>query len=217
MARTRSRDYDAIQEHILEKTAELFASMGYVASSIGDIAEACGCSKSRLYHYFDSKEAILQAMLGAHIDGLLAGAREVVAAHPDPVERFTHLIRFFMDIYAVSRAKHVVLLTCTPFLPEPVRRELTDKQRELVSYVRNILKAIRPEIGGGGTTDIDTMLFFGMINWTYTWYRAEGNVRPEDLADRAVAIFLNGYRAVSGTEEGASGKAAPGVKSLVAQ
>lgn len=216
MARTRSRDYDAIQEHILEKTAELFASMGYVASSIGDIAEACDCSKSRLYHYFDSKEAILQAMLGGHMDHLLAGAREVVAAHADPTERFAHLIRFFMEIYAVSRAKHVVLLTCVQFLPEPIRRELTDKQRELVSYVRNVLKAIRPEIGAGGTTDIDTMLFFGMINWTYTWYRADGAMPPQALADRAVAIFLEGYRAVSSGEE-ASGKAAAGVKSLVSQ
>lgn len=194
MARTRSPDYDNIQGHILDKTAELFASRGYVASSIGDIANACACSKSRLYHYFESKETILSVMLTEHVDALLQGGREIVAAHSDPMARFTQLIRFFMEIYSVSRSKQVVLLTCIEFLPEPRRREIIDKQREIVSYVRNILKAIQPDTPQGARkTDVDTMLFFGMINWTYTWYRADGAIKPHELADRCVAMFLNGY------------------------
>lgn len=221
MARTRSPDYDSIQELILEKTAQLFASRGYVASSIGDIADACACSKSRLYHYFESKEAILIAMLTGHVDHLLHGGREIVAGHADPMERFRQLTRYFMEIYAVSRAKHVVLLTCIEFLPEAKRLEIIDKQRELVSYVRNILKAIQPgNSAADGTTDVDTMLFFGMINWTYTWYRAEGVIPPHVLADRCVRMFLDGYRVVSGAEPGlpagsASPKAIPGIKALV--
>jgi len=221
LARTRSPDYDSIQELILEKTAQLFASRGYVASSIGDIADACACSKSRLYHYFESKEAILIAMLTGHVDHLLHGGREIVASHTDPTERFVQLTRYFMEIYAVSRAKHVVLLTCIEFLPEAKRLEVIDKQRELVSYVRNILKAIQPDTGvGDGTTDVDTMLFFGMINWTYTWYRAEGAIQPQVLADRCVRMFLDGYRTISGADRGPSAapglpKAAPGIKTFV--
>jgi len=196
LARTRSPDYDSIQDLILEKTAELFASRGYVASSIGDIAEACDCSKSRLYHYFESKEAILIAMLNGHVDRLLEDGREIVAQHTDPMERFTHLTRFFMRVYAVSRAKHVVLLTCMEFLPDAKRLEIIDKQRELVSYVRNILKSVQPESSvPQGSTDVDTMLFFGMINWTYTWYRSKGAIQPDELADRCVKLFLDGYRA----------------------
>ncbi len=203
MARTRSPDYDSIQELILERTADLFASRGYVASSIGDIADACGCSKSRLYHYFDSKEAILIVMLTKHVDRLLHGGREIVAQYKDPMERFLHLTRFFLEIYAVSRSKHVVLLTCIRFLPDAKRIEIIDKQRELVSYVRNILKSLQPETNVfSSTSDVDTMLFFGMINWTYTWYHAKGAVKPRDLADRCVKIFLEGYQAAFDTETG---------------
>lgn len=198
MARTRSRDYDSIQDSILDKTADLFAARGYVASSISDIAEACQCSKSRLYHYFECKEAILIAILRRHVDRLLLGAREIVAEHADPTERFGELIRFFMEIYAVSRSKHVVLLTCMEFLPDAHRREIIDKERELISHVRNVLKAILPDTAKAGLSNIDTMLFFGMINWTYTWYRADGSMQPHDLADRCVDIFLNGYRAAAG-------------------
>jgi AcrR family transcriptional regulator len=222
LARTRSADYDNIQELIIERTAALFASRGYVAASIGDIAEACECSKSRLYHYFDSKEAILISMLTTHVDTLLRGAREIVAQFADPTERLFHLTRYFMQIYAVSRSKHVVLLTCMEFLPENVRRDILDKERELVSYVRNILKAIKPDARShGGMTDADTMLFFGMINWTYTWYRPEGPIQPHALADRCVQLFLGGYRTVAGGDKADSTKASPKppprVKTLVGQ
>ena len=209
MARTRSRDYDSIQDSILDKTAELFAARGYVASSISDIAEACQCSKSRLYHYFECKEAILIAILRRHVDKLLLGAREVVAEHADPTERFGELIRFFMEIYAVSRSKHVVLLTCMEFLPDAHRREIIDKQRELISHVRNVLKAILPDHAKAGLSNIDTMLFFGMINWTYTWYRPDGAMRPHDLADRCVDIFLHGYSAAAGGGAARGEAAAP--------
>ena len=35
-----------------------------------------------------------------------------------------------------------------------------------------------------------TMLYFGMINWTHTWYEPDGPVDTDALADRAVAIWV---------------------------
>jgi AcrR family transcriptional regulator len=201
VARTRSPDYDAIHASILDKTAALFATRGFAASSIGDIAKACGSSKSRLYHYFESKEAILSTLLTAHIDRLLTGARALLPQHADPIERFHALIRYFMEVYAVSSAKHVVMLTCMEFLPASKKREVLAKQRELISIVRRLLAEMHPGCGSAeGIAFVDTMLFFGMINWTYTWYRPDGSTRPSELADRCARIFLDGYRAICADE-----------------
>lgn len=198
MARTRSKDYDSIQASILDKTAALFAERGYAATSIGDIAQACDSSKSRLYHYFGSKEDILAQMLTEHIDTLLEGCHETLASHADPIERFRVLVRFFVEIYAVSSNKHVVLLTCIEFLPPETKETVLRKERELVSFIHEIIARIRPDIAAKKPlTHADTMLFFGMINWTYTWYKADGVLSPDALADRAVSIFLDGYRALS--------------------
>lgn len=195
MARTRSADYDKIQASIIERTAALFASRGYAATSIGDIAAANECSKSRLYHYFKSKEEILSTMLTEHVDKLLKECEETLTDGADPLQRFRELIAFFLEIYAVSRDKHVVLLTCIDFLPKRKRNEIIGKERQLVAYVQDALGRIRPDRAGDeDSAHVDTMLFFGMINWTYTWYRSNGPLKPEALADRAVDIFLNGYR-----------------------
>jgi len=197
VARTRSKDFDNIRASILDKTAALFAERGYAATSIGDIAEACESSKSRLYHYFDSKEAILSQMLTEHVDRLLKGCHEALSNYPDPVERFRELVTFFMKIYAVSSNKHVVLLTCIHFLPDQARETVLRKERELVTFIRDIIMRIRPDIARNrDLSHIDTMLFFGMINWTYTWYEADGDISSDELAARAVDLFLGGYRAL---------------------
>ena len=194
MARTRSADYDSIHDTIIQRAAAIFARRGYAATSIGDIAEACDCSKSRLYHYFDGKEAILRDMLTMHVDSLLEQCRQVLYRSQDPKERFQQLVKVFLEIYAVSRDQHVVLLTCLDVLAAEHRNELIAKQRELIAYVRDALLQLRPEMAANRPlAHVDTMLFFGMINWTYTWYQADGLVSPEELAERTVALFLDGY------------------------
>jgi AcrR family transcriptional regulator len=197
VARKRSTDYENIQDLILNQAARVFARRGYAATSIGDIADACECSKSRLYHYFPSKEAILAEMLTSHVDGLLSKCRHTLYGYADPQERFLHLTRLFLDVYVVSRDRHVVLLTCLDFLDAEKHRSLVAKQRELLAYVRDILLQMRPDMAqDGDLASVDAMLFFGMINWTYTWYRADGRMSPQALADRVLALFVHGYAGI---------------------
>jgi AcrR family transcriptional regulator len=195
VTRPRSPDYDSIQASIIKQAAGLFANRGYAATSIGDIAAACDCSKSRLYHYFESKEAILVFMLTEHVDKLLAGCDDILSGREDEIACFQKLIRFFLQIYSVSRDKHVVMLTCMEFLPNNVRKDVIKKQRQLISIVTDMLAKIRPERAKDeASAHVDAMLFFGMINWTYTWFKPDGRMMPTDLADRCVSLFLDGYR-----------------------
>ena len=47
------------------------------------------------------------------------------------------------------------------------------------------------------TKKIYTMILFGIINYTYTWYDPKGGIGPQEFADMAVDLFLHGF--VSGT------------------
>lgn len=194
MARTRSTEYDSIHETIVQRAASVFARHGFAATSIGDIAAACECSKSRLYHYFDGKEAILLEILSTHVDSLLNRLRPVLYRATDPRERFVDMVKLFLEVYSVSRDRHVVLLTCLDALSPQHRNVVIAKQRELIACVREALLQLRPDLAEDrAIAQVDTMLFFGMINWTYTWYKADGAVSHDELANRTVELFLNGY------------------------
>src|SRR3981189_418299 len=92
MARTRSENYDGIHLGILTNAAALFSAQGYMRSSIADLAEACKLSRGALYHYFDSKEAILFAILDAHIREMILHVETAVAAGGPTLAQVRNLI-----------------------------------------------------------------------------------------------------------------------------
>jgi AcrR family transcriptional regulator len=76
---------------ILDTAAAVFASSGYVATSLKDVADACGIQAGSLYHHFNSKEAIVvelvarfQAEMASIGDAALKAAAETVPPQAMP-------------------------------------------------------------------------------------------------------------------------------------
>jgi AcrR family transcriptional regulator len=192
MARPQSPDYDKRRAAILAAAAHLYARRGFAGASVADLAKACSTSKSLIYHYFPSKDDILYAAMAAHLDALVeaaAGATKKGSAE----EKLRALTHAFMRLYVGAEDSHKVLLNELDNLPPARRREVVAKQRRIIAAVEALVREIRP--GAGVLTLPLTMLFFGMINWTHTWFRPGGAVSADDLARLAVEVMLNGAQA----------------------
>ena len=70
MVRTIAKDYDAKRERILAAAANVFANCGVTSASMTEVAKACGISKGNIYHYYDSKLAILFEILDNYLSRL---------------------------------------------------------------------------------------------------------------------------------------------------
>lgn len=199
MARTRAADFDDKQQFILDMAADLFAANGFANTSINDIAKACNASKSRLYHYYASKEALLFAILSGHINEILTHTTEALEAVKDPKDRFRVFLIELMDLYSSSRSKHVVLLRDIGCLPEAEQAEIQRLERLMVRQVIELLTAINPaRVDSATSAKIHAMLFYGMINWTYTWYDQGGPTSPREMAERIGDLFLHGFLSAPG-------------------
>ena len=195
MARTRSQQYPEIRQRILDKAAELFAERGFRGASISELAKACDASKAWLYHYYESKEAILHAMLKAHIEDLLGVARRALAAPAEPEAQFRAFIRESLALYAAKPEKHVVLMNDLDSLTTAEAEEIRAAERELVETVAGMLERLDPSLSVHPELRKPfAMMFYGLINWTYIWYDPKGAVPPDQLARLAADLFLNGYK-----------------------
>lgn len=192
MARPQSPDYDKRREGIVAAAAHLYAKRGFQGASIADLAQACGTSKSLVYHYFPSKDDILYEVMAAHLDDLVDAAREAMQAG-DAEARLRALTHAFMRLYVGAEHSHKVLLNELDNLPAERRAEVVGKQRRIIAIVEALIREIRPE--ANPVTPV-TMLFFGMINWTHTWFRPGGSVDADRLADMAVDVMLGGLGAL---------------------
>lgn len=196
MARPQSPDYDRRRDAIVEAAARLYARRGFQGASIADLAKACRTSKSLIYHYFPSKDDILYEVMADHLDALVEAAAEATRGGT-PEQKLSALVHSFMNLYVGAQDSHKVLLNELDNLPPQRRAEVVDKQRRIIAALEGLVREIRPDTGPLALPV--TMLFFGMINWTHTWFRPHGRVSAESLAEMAVELMLGGLR---GMEKG---------------
>lgn len=193
MARTQAAEYDQRREHIVEQAARLYAKNGFLGASVSDLAEACDISKSAIYHYYPSKEDILFDVMYSHIAGLEESARMIASAEAPPEERLRRLARAFMELYVGAQARHKVLLNELDQLPKARRISIVKLQRELVDITGGILAELAPTLKrSAASRRAATMLFFGMINWTHTWFDPNGPISADAFADMAVSTIISG-------------------------
>jgi AcrR family transcriptional regulator len=192
LARTQAADYDDRREAIVAKAAELYGQFGFLGSSIADLAEACRMSKSLLYHYFSSKEDILFEVMDSHITALGQIAKRI-ADETDPKESLVRLTHGFMELYVDASSRHKVLLNDLDKLPPHRRKTIIAEQRLLVDTIDEILGELSPTLAKSPRERrAATMIYFGMINWTHTWFDPKGALGAHDIAKLVVNIFLKG-------------------------
>ena len=81
MPRGRAPGYDTQREQILARAAELFARQGYTATSMNQVALACGVSKPSLYHYVRDKYQLLVEIAEDHVGRLCPRPERTPRAH----------------------------------------------------------------------------------------------------------------------------------------
>ena len=198
MARTRSATYDDQRDTILARAAELFADHGYTATSMNDIAAACGTSKAGLYHYYRDKRELLFQITVGHVARLEQFVLEVLreTADADADVRLRALILRFVREYADAQNEHRVLTEDVRFLEEHERLQVQEPQRRGVAAFADAIAAVRPNLARNELDRPLAMLLFGMINWMFTWLRPDGSLTHEQMAPVVADLFFGGLEAV---------------------
>ena len=199
MARTRSAGYDDQRDAILARAAELFAHQGYTATSMNEVAAACGVSKAGLYHYVRDKHELLFQIAAGHVARLEQVTAEVLGGAPptaDAQERLRALILRFVSEYASAQNEHRVLTEDVRFLEAAQRERVQQAQRRVVSAFADAIAAVRPSLARSELERPLAMLLFGMINWMFTWLRPDGSLSHEQMAPLVADLFFGGLAAV---------------------
>jgi TetR/AcrR family transcriptional regulator len=196
MPRGRAATYDQQREAILAHAARLFALKGYSATSMNEVAEACGVSKPTLYHYVRDKYQLLVQITEEHVARLEALVGEVESLGLAPAQRLRQLVERFVAEYADAQAQHRVLTEDVRFLDDADRsRILAIEGRVVAAFARTIAEA-RPGARSDGLDKPLAMLLFGMVNWMFTWLRPDGRLSHADMAPIVADLFLGGLSAV---------------------
>jgi len=185
----RRADARRNRERVLAAAEAVFAESGLKAP-VEEVARRAGVGVGTVCRNFQTKQALVEAVVGAFYETLLREAEEAMA-EPDPAlafERFVVGLPAFQARHrglADQMANEPNMLTTT----EPLREKLLRAVSELVARAQAV-GAIRADIGPGDVS----MLFSGVAHAT----AVAGELQPV-LRERFVRIILDGLRAADAT------------------
>lgn len=179
------------QEQMLEVIVGVFNDHGYEAATLELIAKRLGLSKSAVYHHFNSKSEMLQLALD-RVLGALEAVFDAPEANEGPaIERTRFVVRSAVQV-ACEQHRYLTLLLRLRGNSEAELRAM-QRRRAFDSKLRGIFEqsllegTLREDINPG----LAERFTFGLINSIVEWYRPEGSLRPEQIAD-AVILFMRG-------------------------
>lgn len=128
---------------ILEAAARVFAAEGYASATTNRIAAKAGVSVGSLYEYFPNKDALLVALMEAHIaegqEILTAAGSEALRPGLSLRHSVARLVQAMIEFHARDRQLHRVLFEETP-LPPRIRRQLAEVEQTIAGYVAAFLR-----------------------------------------------------------------------------
>ena len=192
MAKPRTKG-SILPESILDAATKLFIERGFDGTSMYDIADALGVTRTAVYYYFKNKEAILAALTEGvtRVAGQLA---EQLADHKDlePVAALRKLVVQHTKLILDHSLQFRVVERNEERLP-PKRREGARNSRRAV--LRNFTDVIARGIQSGHFRPVDARIaafaIIGMCNWTAWWYQSSGRKTRDEIADLMADLATN--------------------------
>lgn len=186
-------DPKARRREILETAARLICERGYSATSLRDIAAACGLTKAGLYHHCRSKEHLLLEIMNHGMDLFEEKVLYRVMPIVDPVERLRACMRRNVLLVTEGRNKEVIIILHEhATLTGEARAQINARKKRYVRFLEtSFAEAIRAGSFRPVSPKVAAFSFLGQVLWIYKWYRADGELSPDELATEMEAMFFD--------------------------
>lgn len=179
---------------ILDNAAQLFGRVGFEKGSIRDLADEMQLSKATIYHYFETKQEIYDAIFIRTLTGLVSTVTDAVAREEHPRRKLLRLMQahaqFFEDRYWDFST---IMLGISGVKSDQLRDQAIEWRDRYEELIRKIF---REGIRTGEIRNIDpvmgTRTILSVLNWMTRWWRPGGPERAVAIAEKYYDILLTG-------------------------
>lgn len=191
MARKTSK-INVVPQAILEAASNLFIKRGYEGTTMQDIAQELGISRSALYYYYKNKEEILVSLTEGLTIAAQQLASQVVEQGKPPEDALRELVHQHAKLILYRPIQFRVVEQAEVSLPEQQRKIAESARRVLLDRFTDVIQR-GIEVGRFRLVNARVAAFaiIGMCNWTAWWFKADGAKTAEEIAEMLADFSLH--------------------------
>lgn len=178
------------RRRIIEEACRLFYERGYTGTTLDDIVAALNATKPLIYSHFKNKGELLYEICLTSTMQSLDVAR-AASEEGTPTERLVRIVRGIVRVTVQNQANLAVQIREEKQLASLEAEFIRNKQKELNGLIR---KTLHDGVAQGEFTSEDPHLaalaIGGMVTWTYYWYRPNGRLSEDELAEGMGRVAL---------------------------
>lgn len=193
------------RRELVAAAGRLFRQQGFDATSTRDIAAATGMRSGSPFYHFDSKQALLGAVMAEGMAAAIArqeqalreAGRDLIVLlkkeheMPNPRRLLAILVRNHFDVLLGPGSDFIpVMLYEWRSLTDAQRADLARLQRDYEAPWVPVLAALQRAGQLRGDVKLARLMIFGALNWSVQWYDPAQGASLADLADAALALFV---------------------------
>jgi AcrR family transcriptional regulator len=177
---------------IIQAAAVIFREKGYHATSMQDIAAAVNLQKASLYHHVTSKQDILFTILEQTLDLLIADIQDVLHSSSPPQEKLRLAMQGYMERLLSEDADlaAVLLLEHRSLEQELREKHIARRDRYEALWRKIVQEGVDQGVFRPLDVPITTFAILGVQNWMITWFRKNGRLNVDDMAEYFYQLFL---------------------------
>lgn len=181
------------KDDILDAAAQVFRQKGFHGASMQDIARAVNLQKASLYHHVASKQEILQALLDRALEVLFERLSVVTSQPLLADEKLRAMIREYLQALTehIDLAS-VLLLEHRSLAPKYHARHVPHRDRFEALWREVVVEGVNSGLFDCPDPALTVRALLGNLNWTITWFRPDGALSIEQIADYYAGLLLNG-------------------------
>jgi AcrR family transcriptional regulator len=190
------------RQQIEEVASGLFRERGYAGTSVRDIAQALNIQGGSLYAHVASKEDVLWSIVTRAADRFHTLVGPIAESNAPPESRLRDMIRAHVAVVTTSQRDAAVFLHEWRLL-SPDRRSALAARRDAYEALFRRVIAEGTQAGAFASVDprLTAMALLSSLNGIATWYRPDGALMADAIADHHADLFLHGLTQPLQTEQ----------------
>jgi TetR/AcrR family transcriptional regulator, cholesterol catabolism regulator len=183
-------------DRVINEGAKLFREQGYALSTTRQLSARLGINKASHYYHVSSKEELLYMICVESLLRVTEAVKHAVDSSEDPIEKLLAVFHAQLGSVLGDLDLHATMLLELRSLTGERRIEVQRARDEYEALIVNVIAEAQQteQVRADLSAKQLAVGMLSLLNWSIYYYKPQGPLSPDGLADMLWQLFINGAR-----------------------